>query len=175
MGLFSKKPQPEPQEAPITVTDADLPQASDLVLAFLTSVGNDRALHYAGLQIALASGAPTLEDVTAGRAPFSAIDRPWKWLAAVAERAASANDPLLAGRVAWLALFWTVTLAPRMGIGNMIEMRMDPPKGDVLPRIYTAAAQALPRLPGDAIIIDHPTGTVRVDAVLTHVTRALQK
>lgn len=175
MGLFKKKTQPEPQEAPLIVTDADLPQARELVGAFLDAVGNDPALHYAGLQIALASGAPDMQEVVMGRAPASAIDRPWRWLAAVAEQAASANDPLLAGRVAWFAAFWTTTLGPRMGIGNMLEMRMDPPKGDVLPRIYTAAAQVLPQLPDDAIIIDHPTGTVRVGTVLAHLARALPK
>ncbi|MFJ9631396.1 hypothetical protein ACIRU8_27145 [Streptomyces sp. NPDC101175] len=174
MNLFGRKHHPQPQpEAPIVITDADLPHVGQVVDNFLGAVGNDAALHFRGRELAVASGAPTMDDIVVGRAPSSGLDRPWRWLASAAEQADRAGDYLLVARIALLVTFWATTLEPRMGLGNHLEMRLDNPPPEVASRIYTAGLRAIPHLPEDSVIIEHPTGTVTAASLLASCTAQL--
>lgn len=175
MGLFSKRPAPRPpSEPPVVITTSDLTQAGQLVPAFLAAVGNDPALHFAGSRIATASGAPTLAEMAAGKAPSSGVHRPWRWLAAVAERADSTGDDLLVARIALMARFFVTALSPRMALGNHLEMRLDNPPQGVLRGIYATAVRALPRLPAGTVLVEHPTGTVTAGDVLLDCSNQLR-
>ncbi|MEV7325260.1 hypothetical protein [Streptomyces sp. NPDC093970] len=175
MSLFGKKPRPQPPaEAPIAINDADLPRVSQLVDNFLGAVGNDAALHFRGRELAVASGAPTMDDIVAGKAPGSGLHRPWRWLASAAEQAERAGDYLLVARIALLVTFWVTTLGPRMGLGNHLEMRLDDPPPEVASRICTVGLRAIPHLPGDSVIIDHPSGRVTAASLLASCTAQLR-
>lgn len=174
MSLFGKKHRPQPRpEAPIVITREDLPHVGQLVDNFLGAVGNDAALHFRGRELAVASGAPTMDDIVAGRAPGSGLDRPWRWLASAAEQADRAGDHILVARIALLVIFWTTALEPRMGLGNHLEMRLDNPPAEVAARIYTIGLRSIPHLPEDHVIIDHPTGTVTAASLLASCTAQL--
>ncbi|MFC4033879.1 hypothetical protein ACFO3J_20690 [Streptomyces polygonati] len=175
MGLFSRRSTSQPPpEPPIVIAASDLERAGELVATFLASAGNDPGLHFAGSRIAIASGAPTMEQVAMGKAPATGLARPWRWLAAVAERAENTGDDLLVARVALMARFFVTALAPRMGLGNHLEMRLDPPSHEVLRGIYATAVRALPRLPAGTVIVDHPTGTVTAGDVLLDCSNQLR-
>jgi len=171
MSLFGRKHQPQPRpEPPIVITDADLPHVSRVVGDFLDAVGNDAALHFRGRELAVASGAPTLDDVVTGRAAAGGLHRPWRWLAAAAEQAERAGDYLLVARITLVLTFWTQTLGPRMGLGNHLEMRLDDPPPEVASRIRTTGLRAIPHLPGDSVVVSHPTGTVTAASLLASCT-----
>jgi hypothetical protein len=46
------------------------------------------------------------------------LDRPWWWLARVADEALQRDDPRLAGRVGFFVFHWQKHIAPRMGIAD---------------------------------------------------------
>lgn len=48
-------------------------------------------------------------------------ERPWWWLAAVAEEAGRRGDARLAGRVGFFAYFWYENVSPKMGLADDID------------------------------------------------------
>ncbi|MFI7503934.1 hypothetical protein ACIBVL_36720 [Streptomyces sp. NPDC049687] len=169
MALFNRrKPVPVVGSRPVSVGERDLQAAASLLPRFLAAV-DDRGVRQGALAIALAAGAPTLQEAALAqmRTGDSGIDRPWRWLRAVGRQAYRQGDDDLVVHVVLFALYWMLNIQPTAGFADHQDMRMDDPPADILADLYALALEALPSHDPGRVVIDHPTGTVTVDTVLT--------
>jgi hypothetical protein len=165
--FFKKKPVAVVAPRPVTVSDSDLQAARSLLPRFLSAV-DDAGVRGGALAIALAAGAPTMQEAVLAQMKTgqSGIDRPWQWLRGVGRLAHRSGDDDLVVRVALFAVYWMVNIQPTAGLGDHQDMRMDDPPADILADLYTLALEVLPGCDPHRVVVDHPTGTVTVQTVL---------
>lgn len=115
------------------VGDTDLAKASELITRFglALDVGNEDVWNVCRA-IALAGGAQTEQETLklayAGSrlANDPDLDRPWRWLAAVAREARERDDPLLPAQVFVFLRVWAGIIAPTLALGDIQEIGMGP-------------------------------------------------
>jgi hypothetical protein len=173
MALFDRKktePSPAVQRvlAPVVVEDGDLQRADQLLEQFEQAVGDDAATRYAAQAIAQAGGVPSFEQalhiqMETGQ---TGMDRPWRWLAAVDREAERRGDCGLVARISLFVTFWIMQIDPHLQLGDRLDMQLEKPPRSVLAEVYTIGLRVLPRLDPNAVVVDHPTGTMRVQQLL---------
>ena len=137
----------------------DVRRLAALLDQFELAVGRDGAVRRAVAAIAHAGGFTTFLDLVMAQGD---PDRPWKWLAAVAERAAVEGELVLVGRAYLFVDFWTGTLAPLLGPDDWMELGLERPEPATGTRLVVAGFEALRRLPGRDVLVDHPSGVITV-------------
>ena len=101
-------------------------------------------------------------------------DRPWLWLAAVADEANARGDARLAARVGFFVHGWREQVAPRMGIADAEDcggIQLVP--NDAYARILAAAVQALAPLHPEEKIVRTSESFVPVSTLLPALAGAL--
>lgn len=143
MPLFRRDVQPEPETEPIVTGDGDLRRADRVLTAFERVAGtHDAAMRAAALEIARAGGSGSMADLLRDprflRDPNTAdrLDRPWRWLAAVADEAARRGELMLVARICLFTEFWCGVIAPHL----MLADHMDIGLGDAGPAARLAIA-----------------------------------
>lgn len=169
MGIFGRREQPaegaatEPPLRPVVVTVEDLDAAErqiDAVLAAEVTTKVDL------LNLALAADALDLDEIVRrGLSPLE-TKRLWTWLAEVGRQAPLAGRPLLAGKVFQFTLYWRMTIQPKFGMGDFMDVRFDPVPDEMLIQISRAAAEALDPLPADAVVWQGPHGVIDASTTL---------
>lgn len=168
LGRRGRAREPEPPR-PISATDEDLRRAPGLFRDFERSVGNDPALRESILAIAMAGGAPSAEQAitAAARNADLGIDRPWRWLVAVAREARHRQDRDLLAHLAVFVGMWTSSYEPIFLVGDRMEVRLDKAPAALLGEIYSIVLPELQQLDPGQVMVDHHTGRMTVaDVVL---------
>lgn len=136
MGLFSKRqPTPPPaSSAPATNTavvvgEEDFANCATALAKMEEALlgGNDAGIRSAARDIAWAGGTRpegdfmqwTMKQMMENTGHDS--NRPWWWLAAVAEHATSRGDARLAGRVGFFARMWREDVSPKMALADDLD------------------------------------------------------
>jgi hypothetical protein len=174
MALFGKKKPTntgaiELSVPPVVLERGDVEKANQLIEQFQQAVGNDAAIRAAGLAIAMAGGAPSsISEAMKNkeRTGSQGLDRPWLWLAEVDKEAHREGNDSLVARISLFILFWMLTIEPNLGLGDRMDMWLDPPPSEALVTLYSTALRVLPALDPDEVIADSPTGSVTVQTVL---------
>jgi hypothetical protein len=102
------------------------------------------------------------------------LDRPWYWLAAVAEEATGRGDPRLSGRVGFFIHGWNEHIAPKMGVADGMDC------GGIqnIPRAAYAkglgfAVQALACLDASDIVVETSDKVISAGNLLAPLSEAL--
>jgi hypothetical protein len=136
MGFFSKRQagpslasRTEPVSLPITVVEEDFANCASALGKMEEALlgGNDGGIRSAAREIAWAGGTRpdgdfaqwSVKQVMENTGHDS--NRPWWWLAEVAERASSRGDARLAGRVGFFANSWYENVSPKMGLADDLD------------------------------------------------------
>lgn len=155
-------PGPEPEPELVVAASGDVRRLDALLDQFELAVGQGVAIRRVATAIAQAGGVATFLDVVTAQGD---PDRPWKWLAAVAERAAVEGELALVGRTYLFVHFWTGTVAPLLGPDDRMRLGLVDPAPATGTRLAVAAFEALRRLPGREVLVDHPSGVITVATV----------
>lgn len=161
MALFKKR-QPE-TPAPAWVPTVDLVSARPVVFALANApVSNDGQVRAAIAQFDRLSERPQLEQAIhlIGREP-DILNRPWVWLAEVMRRAAAEGDHHLAAAGLFWACYWSSALVPKCGLGDFMEMELDPIPPHHKREIHAVGVASAAQLSEDFLVVGNQTGSVQ--------------
>lgn len=167
MGWFSKRRSSNANQGqqsvsePFVADDRTLARVAELMTRFNDAVGNDAALNTTVSEISAVGGLGSLEQLLGSGNVDELMNRPWRMLAAVAQRAAQNGNHFLAARIFGFMFILGTVIAPHLTRGDLIEMLMSsrPPK-NIEVEIATVALGSLQQIPGDQIIFGNATGAV---------------
>jgi len=172
VGLFSRKArtkQPSATSAaPVIIGDEDLDRAGPLLRQFEQAMGTDAPMRAAILAIAKAGGAPSMEQaLRAGMdTGFIDLNRPWRWLAALAREAQRREERELLAHLALFVAMWVKGYNLRLTLADRMDLRLDSPPPELLGEIFSVALVEIAKLDPDAIVVDHITGRVTIQDLL---------
>lgn len=178
MPLFGRKSAPPatpPAPDRIVVTDADFAAAPELFRRFEDSqiTGSDATVRYAALSIAIAAGMPPLEEMmrqsVGGKDPD--LDRPWRWLVALATEAQRRGDFDLVAHLCFFSHFWATSLAPHMTLADQMDTRLCPPPPDQLAHIYAIGLSCMRQLDPQHLLVNQDGVQIDVLTVSVLVAR----
>jgi hypothetical protein len=151
------------------VGDGDLARAADLLARFEQAVGNDPAVRAAVAAIAAAGGAPSFEEAIRLQRDTgdTGIDRPWQWLAAVAQEARRRGDRHLVAHLALFVTMWVTSFAPHLTLADQMDMSLATPPPHLLGEILSVALSEVPNLGAGSVITDGRTGRVTATDLLS--------
>ena len=155
MGFFSRTPSPNQNQVdvsapkPYVLDDATMLRVPQLLDAFADAENNDLATRASVRAIAAAAG---YTDITQAVQDISILVRPWQMLAACALRGAQDRDPMLSGKVFVFTWIWTTVIAPMAGVGDFMDMNLDPPSAAFQAEIAASAFEALETIPAREVI-----------------------
>jgi hypothetical protein len=168
MGFLRRsRDTPEPAQAPLPVID--LARAAPVIEGLSrTMAASDAEVRAAVFNLLDISGTPTDPDVRIKRmvADASVIKRPWRWLAAAATKAASSGEHVTAGQALVFTFHFTKNLAPRMNVGDFLELGLDPAPAPQRAEIVRAGLAAGNALPDSFVIVGDHTGSITADTLL---------
>lgn len=168
MGWFSKKRSSSDNQGrqaadePFVVNDQTVAQVAELMDRFAAAVGNfDSVLTVAG-GIASAAGIQSFEQLLMMNNVEAPLSRPWKMLAAVAQRAAQHGDHVLPGKVWGFTHFWDNVIFPQTSKADWVDTRMSGCPEAIKAEIATTAFRELLQLPANRVILSNATGSIDV-------------
>jgi hypothetical protein len=170
MSLFSKKrssdaePKQQGASEPFIVDDQIVARIAELMRMFNDAGGNFERVTAIASNISSAAGLHSLEQLLRGEGVDSIrewMDRPWKMLAAVAQRSAQNADHFLVARIFGFMFILGTLMEPHLTRADWVEMLMSSsPPPAVEAEIATVTLGSLQRLQGDWIIFGDTTGSV---------------
>lgn len=182
MGIFNRKQDRNRQEATtIDVTDDTIAQAASALGAVEAAIGTTNDKIYPALRaLTAASGVQAWDshDLVTMRPEVvsNVIDRPWRWLAAVAAEAHARGDHALPPRAYLFMLWWTErwndarAAAQRDRQPHHLQLQSDtllgPTPDDARSQITAAAIASLNRLPPDHVVAPHAAEQVLAGPLL---------
>lgn len=134
MGLFKKsKPstssaQAERVRPPVSFADGDLERCDAALARFEGSYGRgqDAPVRAALLGIAQAGGYGGLEwqmnEMYEGR---DVGDKPWRWLALMAEVASNSGDAVLTARIAFFFMIFSQEIGPNLQLADLLDIGLE--------------------------------------------------
>ena len=174
MALFGRKKREQTEAlavglaGPVVVQEGDVEHVRQLMTQFNLAIGSDAGIRKFGVDLNRAGG--FISDVNTVRAVQQlgpdALQRPWLWLAAVARQALAQGDRLLVAQIALMAQFWDQQIAPNFTAADAFDGIVDTMKDPARAQLFSVALEALPALPADTVVMENPTGTLRVGEVL---------
>ncbi len=191
MGLFSKRqPTPPPAlSAPATNTavvvgEEDFANCATALAKMEEALlgGNDAGIRSAARDIAWAGGTRpegdfmqwTMKQIMEKTGHDS--NRPWWWLAAVAEQATGRGDAHLAGRVGFFARMWREDVSPKMNVGDDVDCwGMKTVPGDAYAKALGFAVIALAPLSPEEKIVETSEQFVPVQTLRPTLANTLLK
>ena len=184
VGLFKRQQsQQENQSSAIVVGDEDLSTCA-LVLQKMEEAllgGNDAGIRTSAREIAWAGGVRPPGDLLEWVMEYKMkdldakpLDRPWYWLAAIADEANRRGDPLLAGRVGFFLHGWNEHISPKMGVADGMDCGgiQNIPR-DAYAKGLGCAVRALAPLSVDDIVVRTSEKAVPVETLLPALSGTL--
>lgn len=153
------------------INDAQLNHARQLMVEFEAGVGTSDGLEKVSKQIYAAVGVQRSEQVLE---IFAKNQSPaWHWITDIAEAAAAQKDITLVSRVFTFMAFWHLTVAPRLGPGDFMDLLLPAPPADVQARITAAALPCLAQLPPDHVVTGNSTGQFTAGHMAKYAAQAV--
>lgn len=165
MGLFRRSGSDDPVAGPeVSVDDNDLIVARRVLARFERADHSD-AIWDSLEAVAKAGGAPSLVDAVRAqqRTGYSGVDRPWRWLLAVAELAWDQEDNELVVRATLFAVMWQQNYGPTMQWQHNVQIGLDDPPEDVLAELYALALDVLQEMRSNAVVVNLQGDEITVD------------
>ena len=173
MRIFGKR---QPEAAPVSPNSAaPAPQPADLTKArgIITALSHAPAsteveVLEAIRRLLIISGTPTkpVEMLSAMASDPGARQRPWRWLAEVAEQANACGLHDIAAMSFMFGLHWTCVVGPTLTAGDMIEIGLDRgPSLDLRGRLAEAALGATAALGPDFVLAEDGSASISAHVV----------
>jgi hypothetical protein len=178
MGLFSRNPREPFDEirlpstgltSPVTVEPGDFEIVDQLMEQFNSAIGNNELIQQFGPAMQRAGGwisfEATLDMVAEYPGSVNYIDRPWRWLAAVANEAEFRGNYVLTSKIAGFTEFWSRNFAPNMTPSEWAWGMPSAPPDISRMSIGHAFQRAARNLDADSIILQNSTGKLTVNLI----------
>jgi hypothetical protein len=118
-------------------------RSTDLLYEFGISLNAEAGFPRDWSRMSSHQQAEFLVDLRSADPKLETLQRPWLWLAAVAEEAAQSGDLDLVVRVVMGVWLWSVEFAPKMNAGAFFEGVVSAPKSGSLAAVYSVVYRAL--------------------------------
>jgi hypothetical protein len=159
MPLF-KKPKSEPRTAWVPTIDLAVARPAVFALANAPASG-DVQVRAAVAEFVRLSERPSLEKaLDLIRSDPDVLNRPWMWLTSVMNEADASGDHHLAAAGLFWACYWTSQLLPRMNLGSMIDIELDPIPESLRIGIASVGTSAARQLPPEFVVVGDESGNI---------------